>query len=103
MTIKRTLIKTFGDGMFEYHRSWVRDCLATHSDATDARGPVSRESTDLVLAKASVAKLRYESESYKVFVRNRDRAIRKVLQTVPWPSGVRKQIKQVERALNLTE
>lgn len=39
---------------------------------------------DLIIAKAAVAKAKYENESYKVYIRNRDRQLYKYIKQEEW-------------------
>jgi hypothetical protein len=47
----------------------------------------TRDRSALILAKAAVAKLRYDSDAFRVYIRNRDRTLARALRGLQLPAG----------------
>ena len=54
-----------------------------------------------LLCCQAVAKARFEVESYKVYIRNRDRQLCKYIRKMPWPRSIKSKVKQIEQILEM--
>lgn len=103
LAVKRQLTRVFGNELFNRHRVFVQECLAALNDQSQVQqtGEEYEFDGDLITAKAAVAKARFEVESYKVYIRNRDRQLCRYIRKMQWPRNLKSAARQIEQILDM--
>jgi len=117
LTVKNKLIERFGLRLFEVHKSFVTSTMSNPQREPD-RQPLAKlnvqselnsdqlqqelhQQQQLVICKAAVAKLRYDSDAFRTYIRNRDRQLVRGLRGIKWQAQQRKLIDNLEAVLML--